>query len=763
MIFCGGLIVSGKGTLWAHSPADGSGRWHSLAEHLHGTAGLARRFAAPFGGGEVAYWLGALHDVGKASCAWQGKLAAVASTGGVVGIDHKSLGTRIAQERGLGLFAGAIFGHHGGLVDTPTLRAMLRQRLAAWSGEVMSAERELAGLLPDLPEDLGSLVPKGWRGDPLVGEMALRLCYSALVDADSLDTGAHFQGLTGPLVRADANFGHLYKVFEQRRREELSGRGDSPVAGLRERVYADCLAAAEREPGMFRLGAPTGAGKTLASGGFALRHAEKHGLRRVIVAVPFLTITEQNAAVYRRLLDEDGGEPVVLEHHSQADFDDPDAGRWARLAAENWDAPFVVTTFVRLFESLYARKPSAMRRVHRLANSVIVLDEVQALPHAMLAPILDGLRLLVRHFGTTVLLSSATQPSFWALDEFKDVPCTDLIHDTPRLVSELRRVRYEWQLDPQPTLADVADQAMGERSALVVVNTTADAKTVFERWSDSEPERAAWHLSTRMCPDHRRRVLAQVRTRLDRGERVLLVATQLIEAGVDVDFPVVFRAMAPADSLLQAAGRANREGRMAHGGRVVVFAPQDGGQPPTYKTLVGCTGRQFGPQKADPDDVEALGRYYRNVYDMLNLADRQHIGQRIQQARQRWEFESVADGPMNAETKQRDRKLAFRMIDDDAVNVVTPQGAETPELRGELEQLIVDLRHAPIRELAKLRRLQPFTTNLHPSALRQTGVMALLRPILGTEVRRGALVEWIGEYDPATGINLDPNLEQFVF
>ncbi|WP_245855123.1 CRISPR-associated helicase Cas3' [Micromonospora wenchangensis] len=755
--------MSGKGILWAHSPAESSGRWHSLAEHLRGTAGLARRFAAPFGGGEVAYWLGALHDVGKASCSWQDKLSSVASTGGVVGIDHKSLGTRIAQERGLGLFSGAIFGHHGGLVDSPMLRAMLRQRLATWSGEVASAERELAGLLPDLPADLGVLVPQGWRGDPLVGEMALRLCYSALVDADSLDTAAHFQVLSGPRVRADADFGHLYKVFEQRRRVELSGRGDSPVAGLRERVYADCLAAAEREPGVFRLGAPTGAGKTLASGGFALRHAEKHGLRRVIVAVPFLTITEQNAAVYRRLLDEEGGEPVVLEHHSQADFDDPDAGRWARLAAENWDAPFVVTTFVRLFESLYARKPSAMRRVHRLANSVIVLDEVQALPHAMLAPILDGLRLLVRHFGATVLLSSATQPSFWALDEFKDVPCTDLIHDTPRLVSELRRVRYEWQLDPQPTLSDVADQAMGERSALVVVNTTADAKTVFERWSDSEPEGAAWHLSTRMCPDHRRRVLAQVRTRLDRGERVLLVATQLIEAGVDVDLPVVFRAMAPADSLLQAAGRANREGRMADGGRVVVFAPQDGGQPPTYKTLVGCTGRQFGPGKADPDDVEALGRYYRNVYDTLTLADHQHVGQRIQHARKRWEFETVTDGPMDASTKRRDRKLAFRMIDDDAVNVVTPQGAETPELREELEQLIVDLRHAPIRDLTKLRRLQPYTTNLHPSALRQTGVMALLRPILGTEVRRGALVEWIGEYDPVTGINLDPNLEQFVF
>ena len=710
----------------------------------------------------MAYWLGALHDVGKAACAWQDKLAAVASTGGPVGIDHKSLGTRIAYEGGLGAFAGAIFGHHGGLIDAPTLLKAFRRKLDDAPGNVASAEREVSGLLPDLPNRFDHLVPAAWRADPLVGEMALRLCYSALVDADSLDTSAHFQGLAHPRVRPDADFGHLFKVFEQRRCGELAGRGGTPIGNLREGVYADCLSAAESDRGVFRLAAPTGAGKTLASGGFALRHAEKHGLRRVIVAVPFLTITEQNAAVYRRLLDERGAEPAVLEHHSQVDFDDPTAGRWARLAAENWDAPFVVTTFVRLFESLYGRKPSAMRRVHRLANSVIVLDEVQALPHAMLAPILDGLRLLVRHFGATVLLSSATQPSFWALDEFKDVPCTDLIHDAPKLVSDLRRVRYEWQLDPKPALADIADQAASEPAALVVVNTTADAKSVYDQWRDAEPVGVAWHLSTRMCPDHRRRVLEKVRARLARGERVLLVATQLIEAGVDVDFPVVFRAMAPADSLLQAAGRANREGRMADGGRVVVFAPEDGGQPPTYRTLVGCAERHFGPGKADPDSSEALDRYYRNVYDLLNLADGQHVGQRIQQARRRWEFETVTDGPMDASTKRRDRKLAFRMINDDGISVVTPQGAKNSGLRRELEQIVEELRHAPVPDLLKLRRLQAYTTNLHPSVLRQSGVMALLRPILGSEVRQGALVEWVGEYDDATGIDLDPNLEQFL-
>nr|WP_107074093.1 CRISPR-associated helicase/endonuclease Cas3 [Micromonospora sp. MH33] len=751
--------------LWAHSPASGGGPWHALSDHLRSTAELARLFTAPFGGGDVAYWLGALHDVGKAACAWQDKLAAVAATGAPVGIDHKALGTSVANERGLGGFANAIFGHHGGLIDTPRLLPTMRRKLADAPANVTSAQAELARLLPDLPEKLGHFVPDRWRSDPLVGEMALRLCYSAVVDADSLDTSAHFQGLAEPRVRPAADFEHLYKLFEQRRRTNLSGRAATAIGGLREQVYADCLAAADRDRGVFRLGAPTGAGKTLASGGFALRHAAKHGLRRVIVAVPFLTITEQNAAVYRQMLDGDDAELMVLEHHSQADFDDLSAGRWARLAAENWDAPFVVTTFVRLFESLYARKPSAMRRVHRLANSVIVLDEVQALPYPMLAPILDGLRLLVQHFGATVLLSSATQPSFWALKEFQGVPCVDLVHDTPKLVSDLRRVRYEWQLDPKPTLADIAGEAATQPAALVVVNTTADAKTVFEQWRDAEPSGVVWHLSTRMCPAHRRRVLEAVRLRLSRGERVLLVATQLIEAGVDVDFPVVFRAMAPADSILQAAGRANREGRMPDGGRVVVFAPADGGQPPTYATLVGCTQRHFGPgnEGAEPDDSDVLGRYYEDVYATLNLADAQHVGQLIQQARRRWEFETVTDGPMNASTGQREQKLAFRMISDEGISVVTPQGAKTLKLRQDLERLIEELRRAPIPDLASLRCLQPYTTSLHPSVLRRPGVMDSLRPIIGSgSARQGMLVEWTGGYGGATGIDLDPGPEQFV-
>ncbi|WBB78157.1 CRISPR-associated helicase Cas3' [Micromonospora sp. WMMD882] len=755
--------------LWAHSPAPGTDVWHSLEDHLRGTAELARRFATPFGGGDLAYWFGLLHDCGKASDAWQQRLAEVAGTDGRVGIDHKAFGARLAYERGLGMFSIGIFGHHGGLLDAGVFRARLKEALAKAPENIASAERALTRLLPELPADLSAALPELWRTDPLVGEMALRLCYSALVDADGLDTHAHHHQLPAPRVRPDADFDHLAKRYEQRRAELLAERPRSPIDGLREQVYAGCLAAADRERGIFRLHAPTGVGKTLAAGGFALRHAARHGLRRVVVAVPFLTITEQNAAVYRDMLDEDGVESVVLEHHSQVDFDGA-AGRWGRQAAENWDAPFVVTTFVRLFESLYARKPSAMRRVHRLAGSVIVLDEIQALPHEMLVPILDGLRLLVEHFGTTVLLSSATQPDFWALRAFQGFDRFELVADVPALTERLRRVTYEWRLDPAPTLADIADEAVVATTsgdprtgtAMVVVNITADARTVYQRWQEEGLGDVARHLSTRMCPAHRRRVLAEVTERLRTGRPVLLATTQLVEAGVDLDFPVVYRAMAPADSLLQAAGRANREGRIERG-RVIVFDPSDGGRPPAYQALVGVAADLFGPGKADPDDDAALTSYYRRVYQALNLEDRAHVGQLVQQARRKWEFETVTDGPpRDGGASARNRDLAFRLIRDEGISVVTPQGAETEEQRTEIEELAERIRNAPVPDLRDLRRLQPYTTTVHSGLLRDPVVKAWMRPILGDQVRVGGLVEWIGDYDPATGITSDPMTERFV-
>lgn len=712
----------------------------------------------------MAWWLGLLHDVGKASCAWQKGLLHAESTGGRVGIDHKSLGARLAADRGLGGFALAVEGHHGGLTSPQALRDRLKALDKASLARNAEAERVVNQLLPELSDASPVTIPDEWVHQPLVGEMAVRLAFSALCDADFLDTSAHFAGSEQPDVRDYADFKMLFARFERRRNKTLEQRPRSAIDSVRDQVYDSCTKAAEAEPGFFRLAAPTGSGKTLSTGGFALRHAALHGHRRVVVAVPFLTITEQNAAVYRDLLDADGEDPTVLEHHSQVNLDeDTTHGQWWRLAAENWDAPFVVTTTVRLFEALFDRKPAAMRRIHRLAGSVIVLDEVQALPHRLLVPILDALRVLVEHFGTTVVLSSATQPELWDLSPFRDLPdAREIVPERAVVADRLRRVRFDWRTDPSPTLDEVARDSASRRQALVVLNTTADASRLYQSWRAEMPDDVAWHLSTRMCPAHRRRVLDAVRARLLNGEPTLLVSTQLIEAGVDVDFPTVYRAMAPADSLLQAAGRANREGNIPGLGEVILIDPSDCGQPPSYRTLVNVTRTCFGPDRADPDDVTALGNYYRSIYTALGLEHRDHVGQRIQTARRRLDFHAVAAGPADPVTGVRDRRYAFRMILDEGISVITPQGAGDSATCSRIENLAEQVRSATGAGMAALRDLQPYITSVHQSVLRRPGVLALLKPVLGDPTTPGGLAEWIGDYDHNTGITLDPNLEDYV-
>jgi len=748
--------------VFAHSESDRLRNWHLLADHLRGTAELAARFAGVFGGERIAWWLGLLHDCGKAGCDWQKRLAEVSGTGRPVGIDHKMLGARLARKRGLGSFALAIAGHHGGLMDPQALRERLDNPTKVDRDREADSLAVLeGGILPELANDDRVVIPPAWR-QPLVREMALRLTFSALCDADFLDTAAHFADAPAPAVRLDADFTHLRDRFEKKRAALLEDRPvRSAIDAEREEVYQACVRAADAKPGIFRLAAPTGVGKTISAGGFALHHAATHQHRRVIVAVPFLTITEQNAGVYRSLLETSQETQVVLEHHSGVNLDDP-PNRWARLAAENWDAPFVVTTTVRLFESLFDRKPAAMRRLHRLAGAVIVLDEVQSLPHQMLVPILDALRTLVDHFGTTVLLTSATQPDFWHLSPFKTLPATEIVADPAALVSRLRRVEFDWRIDPSPTLDELSDEAALQEQALVVVNTTADAHRVFNVWRTRVPEGVAWHLSTRMCAAHRRRVLETVRARLVEGMPVLLVSTQLIEAGVDVDFPLVYRVMAPADSLLQAAGRANREGNLSGLGKVVIVDPEDAGHPQAYKTLLAATRLYFGPGKADPDNLAALRGYYRSVYGALRLEGSHSVGQRIQDARGLLDFPAVTDGPADLVTGIRDRRHAFRMITDDGVSVVTSRGAVDAEEQERIDQAVERVRTAARPDRADLRLLQPYVTTVHPSAMRKPGVVSLMKPIIGEPGRAGSLAEWIGGYNSHTGIELDPRTEEFI-
>lgn len=724
--------------LWAHS-MNGHGVRHRLDDHLRGTASLARLFASAFDAGDLAEYLGLTHDVGKGECAWQRSLLSVEGTRRAVGIDHKYCGTWLAQ-RAVGPFAMCIDGHHGGLPALERLQNRLLKASPELIGEWESTAAAVASTVPEIMTDSASLVPTwcvdAWEKDPLSVDLLTRMVYSSLVDADFLDTEAHFSGVPRPA--STVLIGSLADRYESRREELLAERKPSPADQWRADVYAEAVAVAAGPRGMYRLAAPTGAGKTITAGGFAIRHAQAHGLRRVVLAVPFISITEQNATEYCRLLDEPGS-PVVLEHHSGTDLDaDAPGSWWRKLASENWDAPFVVTTTVQLFQSLFDHRPAAMRKLHRLADSVIVLDEVQALPDRLLIPILSSLRLLTERFGSTVLLASATQPSYWALNPFADLTIHDVISAPEPLYERFRRVRYDWRIDPEPSLADIAAEVASERQVLAVVNTTTDSaalhRLVEARRVGSSGN--CLHLSTRMTARHRREVLETVRRLLEREEPVALISTSLIEAGVDVDFPVVYRAWAPADSLQQAAGRANRNARLVQG-RVVIFRPSDGGQPgdAAYKAAIAATEAYFGPGRADPDCLAELERYYPQRYALQDL-ERTSIGAEIEELRSRMDFPAVAE--------------KFQLIEDKTISVAIPYpptgGGQARfdqivrRLRADGPGAVGDARHL-------LRELRPYMATVPRRLARQAQEHGWAEPIIGD------LLEWKLPYHPVRGID----------
>lgn len=720
--------------LWAHSAREVDGLRHGLADHLRGTSWRAGAFGEIFGAGPLAAHCGLLHDVGKGTCQWQRGLIEAELSGGRVGIPHKHAGTWLLDRHGLGIMSAVVFGHHGGLPD----RKRLRQELFCADEDPLVAEaiQKVAEIVPEIhpsaPIALPPWLPEAADADPYALDLLVRMVYSAVVDADFLDTEEHFAAAPRPSHPVSAS--DLVERFEKARQVLLAESPSSPIDGLREEVYQHCLEAAGGPQGIYRIPAPTGSGKTLATGGFALHHARRHSLRRVIVAVPFMSITEQNASVYRGLLDVEGEDPVVLEHHSGIDLDDDDARkRWQRLAAENWDAPFVVTTTIRLFESLFSHKPAAMRRVHRLAGSVIVLDEVQALPDRLLIPIMSALRSLTQWFGATVVLASATQPPFELLSPLRDVRIEDVIPQPKPLYKALNRVRYRWLIDPKPTMAQIAAQAAAEAQVLVVVNTTRDAARMHELMEEHRP---ALHLSTRMAAAHRRDTLNKIKNLLADQQPVAVASTQLVEAGVDLDFPAGFRAIAPADSLLQAAGRVNRSGRLPYG-QVTIFDPEDGNEAADmlYGAALQATRSRFGPH-CPPDDLDALLAYYQARFDFHNV---EAAGQEIQQARQAHDFPRVAE--------------LFRMIDEWTVPVAVRYG-DTDEL----DRILAHLRAGHPGAGAQLRALRPYLATLPMGAASKALQEGLAAPVVGD------LIEWLGDYHPQRGIELaSPDPQELVF
>ena len=743
---------------FAHSlPGKPLDEWEPLARHLREVACGAAARAQRFGWAEVARVAGLLHDVGKASGQFQDYIQGRAPRGG----DHSTAGAlaalRAYPEPLARVLALIVAGHHSGLADPDEIERRVGAAVPGHEGWEAHAGPlpPLPALLPTRPAPAPELP---WLHRPFGLSFMVRMLFSCLVDADFIATETFMQG--GPLPRGNTTG---IAILRDRLRDHLqtlqAGAKPTELNRLRAEILDHATAKAAAAPGFFTLTVPTGGGKTLASLAFALEHAVVHGKRRVVVVAPFTAIIEQTADIYRRAL---GEGDAVLEHH--ASFDWEEAGRARddagdelgrlRRAAENWDAPVVVTTAVQFFESLYANRTSRCRKLHNLADSVIVLDEAQMVPVPVLLPCLAALDELRRSFGASIVLCTATQPAWRrqdaALVEHRPggqrvelgLPIGDDRELAPRpreLYVQLRRVRVEVRPDPvdDAGLAAAFAEAPG---MLCIVNSRGHARAVFERIRHLDGAR---HLTTLMCPAHRRAALREVRERLAAKLPVRLIATSLIEAGVDISFPEVWRASAGLDSVAQAAGRCNREGELPALGRVVVFTPAEAKPPAALRSFQAAARPVLRDWAADPLGPEAVRAYFRELYF--------HKGAAALDAAVVGGVPGILDAIHGADALRvpfRSIAEAFRMIDDAMPPVLVPWDDNA---RQALHELAAEYGGTG----GLLRRLQPYVVPV-PAAVRtdllRRRVLAPVRPELGDSVVW--LVDDRTYYRDATGFEL---------
>ena len=684
----------------AHTAPDG-GQVQLIQDHLAEVARLSGEFAAPLGLGDEAALAGLLHDCGKYGDHFQRRLL-----GQERHIDHWSQGAYVALQHRAVAAALSIYGHHVGLPEFSD--AFFRRLSRVGQDETMDEGRRLAGPLAQIMARFAAdgLVVQT-PVDPLVTRrpdphgavefmMGIRNVYSCLVDADYLDTEAHFlQDTEGrkqfrgksPNLNPEKAMALLQRVVEAK---SATANTSEEVKQARQSVWKQAIEAGSQPERLWTLTAPTGSGKTLAMLGFALRHAAVHKKRRIIVALPYLNIIEQTVAAYREALG-GMGDGYILEHHSLSDRDDGDGWGTTRLAADNWDAPIVVTTTVQLFESLFSNRPSRSRKLHRLADAVILLDEVQTIPLPVVVPTVAALAALPEVSHATIVLGTATQPAFESLRDAA-MKVTDVPYKAKEVMREpvpsLSRVAVEFRDTPQ-VWGELATELVDvQESFLAIVNLKAHAVALTEVLLQMGQD--PLHVSTNMCPSHRASVIRRVKDRLGRGLHTQLVATQCVEAGVDLDFPTVYRAWGPVDALAQASGRCNRAG-LRERGRFVVFLPDESTlyPPGVYRQashLALSLWREQG-RVLDLEDAGTFHRYWQRLYSSNRPQETYH---ELMDAIKRFDF---------AETAER-----YRLIEGPTTQVLVPW-----ELcLSEFEALVWQARNRGIsREW--VRRAQPLS------------------------------------------------------
>ena len=719
-------------TRYAHSAQDKLGNllpyehWQTLQNHSVNVGEMAAEFARVFGAQEIACLTGKLHDLGKYSEPFNYRLH------GGPSVDHATAGAKIAVERWgnvIGkLMAFCIAGHHAGLANgngEGNNRRTLKQRLALQFGADIPALDNLWQQEIKLPQNLSAPPLKADAHHPFFSyAFFTRMLYSCLVDADYLDTEAFYLKLENKAAERGGypdlnvlqhNFNQFINDFRRRiaqaPEQTEAEKRNAALNRLRSEILDHAVEQAAQPQGLFTLTVPTGGGKTFTSMAFALEHAKQHGMRRVIYVIPFTSIIEQNAAEFRKAFGE-LGEQAVLEHHST--FDDGKLQNEAtkdklRLASENWDAPIVVTTAVQFFESLFADRSSRCRKLHNIAGSVIILDEAQMLPLNLLLPIMQAIKELAQNYRCSVVMCTATQPAVQAENGFYR-GFENVLEIAPKptaLFDKLRRTTVQ-HIGTQ-TDADLLAKLAEHPQMLVIVNNRRHARSLYDQAKHLD---GTFHLTTLMCAKHRSQKLDEIRGRLKNGEPCRVIATSLIEAGVDVDFPLVMRAEAGLDSVAQAAGRCNREGkRSSENSFVWIFAPEEQWKAPpelaTQAAVMRLTADEFSD---DLLSTQAVAAYFAELYQLKGseldnkkiLKMHNDTGQSLD-----FPFQTIAD--------------KFCMIESHMQPLIIPFDVDA-------ENLISSLHHADhIGGL--LRKLQPYIVQIPEKALAALYKAGRIEPI----------------------------------
>lgn len=592
-----------------------AGKQPTNKEHLQSVADLAFQYGQPFDCGDAAKLAGLLHDFGKYSDLFQSVLEGRASN-----VDHAMPGAaflnQITRERSAYQpVIEAINGHHDGLVGYDHICGQLRQIVKS-SGTVdgnagkrasMSCVVQIQLAADALRADFPKLsIPKLEKqtGTELETMLYTRMLFSCLVDADysasaQNDDDTYLENAENAEFDADALLDALYQYRETIR---SNSDADRQLNQYRDEVFERCGEAGKETEGLFTLTAPTGTGKTLALLHFALQHCKMHHKRRIIIVLPFLTLAEQNAKTYAKII------PSVLVDHSQSDLPEQ-----ARELAARWSTPVIITTSVRFFEALFADRPTACRKLHNIANSVVLFDEAQSLPTDLTSSTLQAVNALCRKYHTTMVFSTATQPDYSAIRGLAWQP-KEILPDHERMYRALQRVGVEWRTDRETALEDIAREMSLRNNVCTIVNLRRHARELAIVLEAMCPEEPVFYLTTDLCPAHRNEVVRTIKKRQKKHLPCRVIATQCIEAGVDLDFDVLYRALAPLDAIIQAAGRCNRNGR-SELGLVVVFCPEDNRMPypdDWYRNAAIKVLEMNPPFSIH--DTENIRRYYQALF-----------------------------------------------------------------------------------------------------------------------------------------------------